>query len=235
MNKSHDFSQAIEGVKIPPMVLDQKWHRLFALGGKPDEVKQLEDKVNELMRRQAELRQEYKELKKVKDNLMESVVSNMEDTADEVSKKLDDDKRLLEECNQRIEANEAEAEAIPNQITETNKNLLIASMEYCYDKLRTNSREANEITEWIKNVRVQLKKNVIRKQNREINNKEIYAYMHDVFGKEILDIFDITHDDFSLGFLDDSDTEELEDKEVKGNPDIPLEEIDLEAIENEKG
>ena len=235
MNKSHDFTEAIEGVKIPPMVLDQKWHRLFALGGKPDEVKQLEDKVNELMRRQAELRQEYKELKKVKDNLMQSVVANMEDTADEESQKLDDDKLLLEECNQKIEANEAETEAIPNQITETNKSLLIASMEYCYDKLRTNSKEAEEIAEWIKNIRVQLKKNVIRKQNREINNKEIYAYMHDVFGKEILDIFDITHDEFSLGFLDDTNTEGMEEKPVKDSPDIPLEDIDLVAIEKEKG
>ena len=35
-----------------------------------------------------------------------------------------------------------------------------------------------------------LKKNIIRKQNRDINNREIYAYLHDIFGPSTLDLFD---------------------------------------------
>lgn len=34
--------------KIPVLVLDQKWHRLFALEGKPDDIKDAEVKVNEI-------------------------------------------------------------------------------------------------------------------------------------------------------------------------------------------
>lgn len=43
-----------------------------------------------------------------------------------------------------------------------------------------------------------IKKNIIRKQNREINNKEIYAYMHDIFGKDIINLFDVQNDDVDL-------------------------------------
>ena len=35
----HDYSAAIAKIKVPMLILDQKWHRLFALGGKPDNVK----------------------------------------------------------------------------------------------------------------------------------------------------------------------------------------------------
>ena len=40
-------------------------------------------------------------------------------------------------------------------------------------------------------MRIDLKKNIIKKQNREINSKEIYSYMHDIFGAEIIDVFDL--------------------------------------------
>ena len=90
-----DFSAAIANIKVPILILDQKWHRLFALGGKPDSVKELEAKENELIKREAEIKQELKDLKKVKENLMSSVMSNMEGTSDLVSKKLDDDKRTV--------------------------------------------------------------------------------------------------------------------------------------------
>ena len=228
-----DFSTAIANIKVPILILDQKWHRLFALGGKPDSVKELEAKENELIKREAEIKQELKDLKKVKENLMSSVMSNMEGTSDLVSKKLDDDKRLLEECKERIAANEDELLDIPNQIDEVNRELMIASMDFCYDKLRTNSKEAEEITEWIKDIRVKLKKNVIRKHNREINNKEIYSYMHDVFGMEVLNLFDMQNGDFYIGSANDKEEPAKESDKSADLNNVDLEEVDLDAVAKE--
>lgn len=233
----HDYSAAIAKIKVPMLILDQKWHRLFALGGKPSNVKELETRENDLLKREAELKKELKDLKKVKENLMSSVMSNMEGTSDLVSKKLDDDKRLLEECKERIASAEDELMDIPNQTEEVNKQLMLASMDYCYDKLRTNSQEAEEITNWIKDIRVQLKKNVIRKHNREINNKEIYSYMHDVFGMEVLNLFDLQNGDFYLGTADDK----ADDKSAKKSSEekaadlsnVNLEDVDLDAVSKE--
>ena len=247
-----DFQGAISKIKVPMLILDQKWHRLFALGGKPDNVKELEAKEGDLLKREAELKKELKDLKKVKENLMSSVMTNMEGTSDLVSKKLDDDKRLLEECKERIQAAEDELKDIPSNTEDINKELMMATMEYCYDKLRTNSTEAEEITNWIKDIRVQLKKNVIRKHNREINNKEIYSYMHDVFGMEVLNLFDMQNGDFYIGIADDKaenktagKTEEKFDNESNDNSqgsadeeggdlsNVELEDVDLDAISKE--
>ena len=62
-------------------------------------------------------------------------------------------------------------------------------------KIEGNDEEIKEIDAWIKQVRIDLKKNIIKKQNREINSKEIYSYMHDIFGAEIIDVFDLKEEE----------------------------------------
>ena len=69
-------------------------------------------------------------------------------------------------------------------------------MSFCYEKLRTNSTEIEEISGWITEMRIELKKNLIRKQNREINNREIYVYMNDIFGKDVMNLFDVKYEDY---------------------------------------
>ena len=182
------FKDAVRHAKVPVLVLDQKWHRLFALSGKPDDVKTLEKELNDLLVQQGKLNNEQKELKKLKNRLMNNIVENIDHAGDDA---MANDKRLIDETNAKIEANEDELLDIPNRIKETDAALMLATMRFCYTKLRTNAQEAAEISDWIKNVRVELKKNIIKKQNREINNKEIYAYMHDIFGKDVMNLFDI--------------------------------------------
>lgn len=182
------FKEAIRHAKIPILVLDQKWHRLFAISGKPEEVKKLEVELNELLQLQGKLNNEQRELKKLKNRLMNNIVSNMENAGDG---SMETDKRLIDETNEKIKQNEDELLDLPNRIKETDGVLMMATMRFCYAKLRTNAKEASEIADWIKNVRIELKKNIIKKQNREINNKEIYSYMHDIFGKDVLNLFDV--------------------------------------------
>ena len=184
----NSFREALSTAKIPVLVLDQKWHRLFAISGKPDDVKQLEEELNELLARQGKLNNELKELKKVKMSLMSNIVSNMDEKNNKV---MDDNSRLINETNEIIASDEDELLDIPKLIKEKDNELMMATMVFCYGKLRSNSEEINEISDWITNVRVELKKNIIKKQNREINNKEIYSYMHDIFGKNVKNLLDV--------------------------------------------
>ena len=105
------------------------------------------------------------------------------------------DKRLIDETNQKMEENEDELLEIPRQIRDVNRKLMLQSMGYFYEKIRVNKKESDDIDAWINQVRVDLKKNIIRKQNRDINNREIYAYLHDIFGPSTLDLFDIHYED----------------------------------------
>lgn len=194
------FTEALAKTKIPILVLDQKWHRLFALDGKPERVVELESQLKEILERQGRLNQKLKELKKVKSSLMQNIVEHMDAADDEKqhNRQMDENKRLIEEVKDKIAANEDALLDIPKEIQTCNDALMMETMTFCYDRLRTNYKEAEEIAEWIKKVRVELKKNIIRKQNREINNKEIYAYMHDIFGKDIINLFDVRNDDVDL-------------------------------------
>ncbi len=194
------FEAALKANRIPTLVLDQKWHRLFAISGKPENVRTLEVEEKEILLRQGKLNQEIKDLKKIKSDLMKGIVDNMEGAdakkaTQESEKKLSENKRLLDETNAKIEADEDELMDIPKLLKEKNDELMLATMTYCYARLRTNASEAKEITDWITNVRIELKKNIIKKQNREINNKEIYSYLHDLFGKDVMQLFDVKYEE----------------------------------------
>ncbi len=200
MKSREYFKGALYDKKVPILVLDQKWHRLFAIHGKSEEIKQFEEELNGLLARQGQANQDIKDLKKVKNNLMESIVANMDGKNEEnqdpvLQKKMEENKRLINEVNEKIEACEDELLELPKQIKEKNEDLMLASMDFCYDKLRINNEEIEEIAAWIKQMRIDLKKNIIKKQNREINSKEIYSYMHDIFGAQIIDIFDLKQEE----------------------------------------
>ena len=196
MAEDKDFRVFLQNKKIPVCILDQKWHRLFALKGKPENVAACEQELNELLKKQGQLNNEIRELKKLKSKLMGNIVENMEGTHAEnagriSSKKLDEDKRLIDDINAKLEAHEDEMLELPREIDRVNKELMLLTVEYCYGNLRCNVKEIREITDWITQVRIDLKKNIIKKQNRDINNREIYAYLHDICGPQVLDLFDV--------------------------------------------
>lgn len=200
MIEDKNFKEAIETKKVPILVLDQKWHRLFALSGKSEEILKIESALNELIQHQGQINNDMKELKKIKNTLMGNIVMNMEGAHDEnintmVSKKLGEDRRLIDEINEKIENYEDELLELPKLIKAQNEELMLESMNYCYEKMRINTTEVDEIAAWIAQVRKDLKKNIIKKQNREINSKQIYSYMHDIFGVQVIDLFDLKYED----------------------------------------
>lgn len=200
MDEEKDFKNSLKDKRVPILVLDQKWHRLFALNGKSPEILRIEAELNKLVENQGQLNSDIKDMKKLKAKLMQSIVENMEGTHAEnfgaiESKKLDEDRRLIDELNVKIADAEDKVLELPQLIKDKNEELMLESMNFCYEKLRTNMQEASEIAEWIVQVRKDLKKNIIKKQNREINNRQIYSYMHDIFGAEVIDLFDLKYED----------------------------------------
>ena len=92
-----------------------------------------------------------------------------------------------------MEEYEDELLDIPSRIDEANHHLMLRTMEICYNLLDNNTREIEKISSWISKIRVEIKKNVVRKQEREIRNYELYSFMHDIFGADVLEIFDMKY------------------------------------------
>ncbi len=188
-----DFKEAIEGKKLPILTLDNKWHRLFTQNNQDKETKKLVEKLNELVARQGGLNNEIKDIKKLKTKLMNEIVSGM-DGKTLTPKDMEDHKRLINECNEKIDACQDELLDLPREIDQVNYRLMLRTMAVCYDVIERNTEIINSIGDWISQVRVELKKNVIRKQEMEYMNQELYSYMHDIFGPDVIDIFDMKYD-----------------------------------------
>lgn len=191
------FRPALNGRKIPVLTLDNAWHQLV-IRTKPDqEMKKLEAELNSLMKKQGKANTEIKELKKLKSKLMDEIVQLADDATGgrdrNAEKKLEENKKRINECNQKTEEYEDQLIELPREIDRVNKELMLRTMEICYDTLKRNKSEIDETAKWISAVRVELKKRLIRKQEQEQTNQDIYKYMHNVFGPDVIDMFDLEY------------------------------------------
>ena len=180
--KIEEFLDAIQDKTIPVLTLDHKWYRLLNEDDR-DRMKKLEDQLNALLKRQGKLNTETRDIRLLKKKLMREIMP-MVDAAEQgndkkVEKQIEDHKRLIEECNEKLESYKEELLELP--------------MECCYRTMQRNTAEIQEISEWVTQIRVELKKRLVNKQEMEQRNHEIYSYMHDVFGAEVLNLFDMKY------------------------------------------
>ncbi len=190
------FIKALEGKKIPILTLDNKWYQLLTEEGR-QEVSSLEQQLNALLKQQGKLNNEVRDIKRLKKKLMGEIVSMMDEAGQEADSdsatKTEQNRKKVEECNQLLESRQDELLDLPKQIDEANFRLMLATMDCCYDTMKENAENIRETAEWISEIRVELKKRLIRKQEMEQRNHAIYSYMHDVFGAEVIDIFDLQY------------------------------------------
>lgn len=191
------FIPALKDKKIPILTLDNKWHQLFTQVKQTPEMVQLAESLNSLIKKQAKANEEIRKLKKIKKKLMQEILEQSSEASAtenaEASKKSLDNSKLINECNQKIEEYEDELLDLPSQMDELNRQLMLLSMEQCYDILRNNEQEIDDIVKWIAEIRVELKKRIIRKQEKEAQTQELYSYMHDIFGAEVIELFDLKY------------------------------------------
>lgn len=192
-----NFENALLGKKIPILTLDNKWYRLLSELER-ESFHEDEEALNELLKRQGKINTETKDIKKLKMKLMSEIVPMVDeaeqDSSGEIEKKVAEHKRLIEECNDKLEAYQDDILELPGQIDSINRKLMLKTMEYCYDTLQENAKEIDEIAEWVTQIRIELKKRLIHKQEMEQKNSDIYSYMHDIFGADVVELFDMKYD-----------------------------------------
>ena len=135
------FKNALAGKKIPPLTLDNKWHRLFTQTQPDKRLQRLEKEIGELLKKQGKANTEIKKIKKLKKTLMQEIMDNATASSsgnEKAIKKAEDNKRLLEECNEKITDYEDELFEVPREIDKANRELMLLTMQICYDRLKGN-------------------------------------------------------------------------------------------------
>lgn len=191
------FLEALQGKNIPVLTLDHKWYRLLDEVSKK-EVKNYSEQLNTLLKRQGRLNTESKDIRKLKKKLMNEIVPMVDQVEQnggnkKIEKQIDEHKRLIEECNEKLESYQEELKEIPLDINKVNQQLMLLTMECCYRSMQQNNTQIKEIEEWVTQIRIELKTRLVEKQEMEQKNQEIYSYMHDVFGAEVLNLFDMQY------------------------------------------
>lgn len=196
MSRTDDiYKPALSKTKLPILTLDNEWHKLFTQTKETPEIRKLEKKLNELLKEQGKMNAEQKKLKLVRKKLMDEILQladkygGQHDNA--IDRAMSDHKAMVEECSGRLRALEEKNRDLPDKIEETNYQLMLKTMEVCYRRLEENRREIEYYEKWISDIRVELRENIIRKQERETSTYELYSYMHNIFGRDVIDIFDM--------------------------------------------
>jgi flagellar biosynthesis component FlhA len=190
---------ALEGKSIPILTLDDKWHQLFTQTEMTPEIENLADELNALVERDGRIRLETKKIKKLKKTLLSEIVplrdkANKLGNAPAIEKEISERTRLISECNEKLAGSEDELLDLSRQIYDVDYKLMVETMNVCYERLHENTDYIRGLDEWISKVRVELKKNVIRLQEAEMENYNLYSYMHQIFGPEVIEIFDMKYD-----------------------------------------
>ena len=190
------IEEKLKGKNVPLLILDQRWLNLFQAHEKTKRIKQLESDLLALVKEQGKLNQDIKDLEKLKKQLLDKIVENMSAAQHNkfVEKKQEKSQELITQIKEKIQTAEERLLELPEEIRKTNEVLLIEGMQICYDRITKNETVIKEEEEWILNARNVLKDHILVKQDLEIKNQQMYAYMHDMLAREIIEIFDQEQD-----------------------------------------
>lgn len=196
MSKTDEvFKPALLGKRIPLLTLDHKWHQLFTQTQPDKNIIRLENELNELLKRQGKVKSETDKVRVLKRKLMQDIMDHADESStgkdEKAQKKAEENSRLIKECNEKLEDYEDEFLELPQKIDQVNKELMLRTMEICYDRIHENEEEIAEAAEWIEKTRAELKERLVRKQEQEDMNQQLYSYMHDIFGAEVIEMFDM--------------------------------------------
>lgn len=189
-----DLHMMIKDVQLPILTLDNQWHRLFPDDQKTETIKVLEQKVNNLLKKQGKLTNDIQEMKTLKKRFIKDIMMNMDIGTDNNSrvkeKKFDKSKQYINEINDKIDKSMDELGDIPYQIRDANAELVSESVNVLYQRFIQNNARINELTRRINQIREELDQMNELKRDLEASNSDLYTYMHDLLGVDLMDILD---------------------------------------------
>lgn len=192
-----NYKKALENHKIPILTLDNMWHQLFGQARITPELKELEEQINDLLKKQGRLNTDIKKCKALKKKLMDEIVSLTDEFQEtqnaKINAEIETHKRIMDECNQKMEDMNDAMKSIPMEMEQLNRNLMLLTMDICRERFQNNTEEIEEIETWLSGIKEELKTKVIQKQKKEVDNYGMYMFMSEFFGAETMSLFEMKY------------------------------------------
>ena len=129
---------------------------------------------------------------------MDGTNEQMEDSLQ--SRVLSKNHELVGEVNQKLQDVLQEQEALPQRIEDKNRELMLKTMFFCEKQSKKNSREITDAKEWLLSIKKELEQHIRQKRRCEAENKDIYQFLENIFGMDLLHIFQISYEEYASLF-----------------------------------
>ena len=171
--------------KIPILINYEPWLKMFKNDGS-ELIKALKIELEEAVLEKRDLERSINSLQSRKPKLMAKIIliSNElnEKNNDIAINDLEELKTEMEEINEEIENVFIRLEFLPKIIQEKNEELLKETITYLYENLNFGEERIAEIDRFINQLREQLNKHRIEKEELENRVNNIYHFLHSILG-----------------------------------------------------
>lgn len=190
--KKKDFELVVDK-NTHILVLDQKWHELFK-GSKPMRIQGIEKRLKGLLKEQGTLNTELKDYRGLKQKMMDDIVQGMGGLNDSSDKKalkaMEKNKKYIEQINAKLKHHEERIAVLPDKITETNKELVNATMKHFYHTMMDRRKRAEKLELEVIRLKEEIKEAIIVRDEAKEHHQQLYGYIHDVVGPGIIEQYD---------------------------------------------
>ena len=98
----------------------------------------------------------------------------------------------MEQINAKVVENEDSLALLPVQIKRVNEELLLETLHCVYEQVDINRERIAVLDGYIENIRADLSRKLLEKQNREEYNHEIFSSLKDLVGMRPIDMYEET-------------------------------------------
>ena len=179
--------------KIPLLIKDENWLKLFENVNNKN-IQYIKEELTELVKKEKQLEKMVATLQKEKQHAMKMILGisdavNNENKIETVGL-LDEYKGKIEEINEELEDITFQLEIIPQDIRELNFNLLEATVDYGYKKLKVKEKKLKQVTDELDDLRERLKILINEKYDYEEWIDSTYSFLHGMLGSEEMEKLD---------------------------------------------
>ncbi|NLY68030.1 MAG: hypothetical protein GX069_10790 [Tissierellia bacterium] len=179
--------------KIPLLVYDKEWKKLFGNIDNKDIIN-TKEKLIEAINKKNQLEREEAKLKKDKNFAMKMILGisnsiNNENKVENVNL-LDKYKDKIESINERLDELSFELENIYKEIRDLNFNLLKATVYYGYRDIKKKEKKLKKIVEELEFIRERARLLINEKYDYEEWINSAYSFLHGILGRDEIEKLD---------------------------------------------
>lgn len=189
--------ELIKDIKIQLVTLDHDYHRLFHKEEKNKTINQLEEKLNGLLKERGKLTNAEKKNARLKKQLMEEILKRANENLKKPQTEEESDhdeiagyKTRIEELAVEDDNNEKRLLQLPKEIESINKELFIECVDLCYNNMKQERTERDQLAREIEELRSKLKEKVVRKKEIEEDMDQYYQTFHHLIGVDNMNKID---------------------------------------------